>query len=1254
MLVKDDPSLSTSEIALLKQKIESKNLETVYLQQQIAQKNQEIVNLRQELKHKKKSFFAGVKQKIKSLIRHEIPEDNLARGTQYVLQYPEIVLIKASPLFDSEWYLAQYQDARFSGMEPAQHYLQLGAKKGYDPSPNFSTRDYLSLYPDAQQMNPLAHYEVFGKAEGRSCKIEKETSSFLLEKEIKVIFISGDPDTPGHTYRISRYANAVKAMGAAITELSVTSAFDNLDEIFSANVLIVWRATWGHQLASIYAAARKAKIPIIFDIDDLLIDPNLAKIEIVDGIRTTGSTERAAADFFELLQISMEKADYCSAPTNFLAKYMCSLGKRTFHLPNGFDEHVWYASRLALRKRLASYHDGLIRIGYAGGSRTHQKDFAKIADVIARLLRARPNCRLVLFRKGSLPCTDIEEFPALVAVSQQIEWRELVPLHELPREMARFDINIAPLDVGNAFCEAKSELKFFESALVEVPIVASPTQTFREAIEDGKTGFLASDENSWQNILSKLLDDASLRKQIGRCAYYSVLWKFGSEHRIELLSSMIDMVFYSGSRAARAFELNLLKSKNASQTMPIIPAHEIIFYDDKLNPAEVTIVVPCYNLSHYLIEKLESVKDQTLFNLDLVIVDDCSTDNSIEIASQWISEHKDRFNRVMLIKNIVNSGLGLTKNVGFFNAETLFVIPLDPDKKLMANFAATCLTKIKETSAAFVYPNIQRVGEDKSAMAAQAYDPMLFTCGNYVDAMALIRLSAWAYVGGYHHLEFGWEDYDFWCRFVEHGLFGYHVDEILATYGVHDKSKWGRVSRPETKAKIRADIGKSHPWLNCFNYKKIKKNRELQIGIFGTFDVKNYGDLLFPLIAEFELRKRLVAVKIHPFSYHAKTSSNWIYKVNALADLPALASDLDGALIGGGHIIRFDKYVAPGYGPPTPDIHHPTGYWLVPILTALQYGIPVIWNSAGVYGEIPEWAKPLLNLALEQSDYIAVRDEWAKELLEQFAPTLCSGVDVKPDTAFAIASLFPCNKPSADYLHLRESLGLTRPYIIIQATSGLDSFGNLVRDNPQFFSNYQIVAISTAPVCGDSPAFLEKHLKDFISLQEWPSPALMAELIHGAEAVVGVSLHLSITALAYGVPVFRPINLANRKFSVLSKFDSVYQFENQQPISLEWFSARLGRKNISGAVSVALDQLKVYWDHVAMLFKTDRQYKALPALAKMWQTLPVTLENHSTEREKLHREINERYQFISAENEKWRQEINNRDALIYQIYKDIK
>src|SRR5258707_11458074 len=96
--------------------------------------------------------------------------------------------------------------------------------------------------------------------------------------------------------------------------------------------------------------------------------------------------------------------------------------------------------------------------------------------------------------------------------------------------------------------------------------------------------------------------------------------------------------------------------------------------------------------------------------------------------------------------------------------------------------------------------------------------------------------------------------------------------------------------------------------------------RKWEIGICGTFDVANYGDLLFPLIAESELTERLGAVTLHRFSYNARTLPEWPYEVTSLTRLPQMIHRLDGLLIGGGFLVRFHKDVAPGYLPPTPEV----------------------------------------------------------------------------------------------------------------------------------------------------------------------------------------------------------------------------------------------------------------------------------------------------------------------------------------------
>ena len=62
--------------------------------------------------------------------------------------------------------------------------------------------------------------------------------------------------------------------------------------------------------------------------------------------------------------------------------------------------------------------------------------------------------------------------------------------------------------------------------------------------------------------------------------------------------------------------------------------------------------------------------------------------------------------------------------------------------------------------------------------------------------------------------------------------------------------------------------------------------RDLRIGMVGTFDVDNYGDLLFPLLAEAELSRRLGSIKLHCFSYHQKSPPDWPFQVDQLTEFP--------------------------------------------------------------------------------------------------------------------------------------------------------------------------------------------------------------------------------------------------------------------------------------------------------------------------------------------------------------------------------
>lgn len=641
----------------------------------------------------------------------------------------------------------------------------------------------------------------------------------------RVLFVSGEPDTPGHFYRVARYAATAEEAGFDVSVVrhdelrSATSRFGGRLiglQPAAPQLVVIWRAAWTPRLSRAIDQWRRAGARIVFDVDDYMFDPDLARTEIIDGIRSQACTEEAVAELYLRINHTLLESDACIAPTETLARAMRRWGKPAFVLPNGFDDDTHAASRRAVAARRLAGSDGLIRIGYAAGSKTHQRDFAVAAPALARLLRNRSDCRLVLFRAGQNgpPLLDLDEYPDFADLGHRVEWRPLRPLAELPDELARLDINLAPLETGNPFCEAKSELKFFEAALVEVVTIASPTMPFATAIIDGQTGLLAAGPDDWHAALLALVDDPERRRALGQGAYHSVLWRFGPEGRRQAALSTYARLL--AEPASRALEFAHARSLAGHvQRLPQIPATDELLRRESGGLPAVAVVVPCFNYARYIVEALESVAAQTERSLELIVVDDCSTDDSVAVVSGWLAKHADRFVRVVYLRNRRNSGLSLTRNAGFAAAEAPLVLPLDADNVLTPDCLRLLRDRLLATGAAAAHPTLERFGGESRQLPALPWDPDRLRHGNYIDAMALIRKSGWSHVGGYEPMPLGWEDFDLWCLFVEAGLWSAAVPEATARYRVHGRSMLHEVTNlPQNRRTLIAALHDRHPWLD--------------------------------------------------------------------------------------------------------------------------------------------------------------------------------------------------------------------------------------------------------------------------------------------------------------------------------------------------------------------------------------------------------------------------------------------------------
>lgn len=248
---------------------------------------------------------------------------------------------------------------------------------------------------------------------------------------------------------------------------------------------------------------------IIFDTDDLVFDPKY--LEFMDYYRNAGPLERKRYENGVGREIVEDPyVKIATASTRYLAKKLEEKGKGTFIFRNKLSaQDVRTAeSILSGHAKIASDR---ICIGYFSGTPSHDKDFATVTDALIEILGKYPQVRLIL--AGPLKAQDrLNQFKDRIGILP------LVSRAKYYENLFKVDINLAPLEIGNPFCEAKSEIKFMEAGILKIPTVAARNETFGEAIEDGENGMLAGTKEEWVEKLSKLIEDADLRREMGENA----------------------------------------------------------------------------------------------------------------------------------------------------------------------------------------------------------------------------------------------------------------------------------------------------------------------------------------------------------------------------------------------------------------------------------------------------------------------------------------------------------------------------------------------------------------------------------------------------------------------------------------------------------------------------------------------------------------------------------------------------------------
>ncbi|MDX9913365.1 MAG: glycosyltransferase [Candidatus Moranbacteria bacterium] len=289
-------------------------------------------------------------------------------------------------------------------------------------------------------------------------------------------------------------------------------------------VFIFHRTLYASRIKKMIEKIKVQNKEIIFDTDDLVFDKKY--LEHMDFFKKMNIFEKKLYENGvggEIIRDEYVKV--CTTSTNYLAEKLREEGKRVILVKNKIPKNDLEIVKEISEKKLAEKYFPLERIvvGYFSGAHGHDKDFSTIEDVLIKLMDKYEDLRL--FLGGPLEISD-----KFKKYESRIKKMTYVPRADNYRNMAGVDIVIAPLEIGNPFCEAKSELKFFEAGILGVPTVATATQTFQEAIEDGVDGFVARDNDEWIEKLEKLIINRNLRVAMGEKAKEKALQNYTTQN----------------------------------------------------------------------------------------------------------------------------------------------------------------------------------------------------------------------------------------------------------------------------------------------------------------------------------------------------------------------------------------------------------------------------------------------------------------------------------------------------------------------------------------------------------------------------------------------------------------------------------------------------------------------------------------------------------------------------------------------------
>ena len=202
----------------------------------------------------------------------------------------------------------------------------------------------------------------------------------------------------------------------------------------------------------------------------------------------------------------------------------------------------------------------------------------------------------------------------------------------------------------------------------------------------------------------------------------------------------------------------------------------------------VSIVTPTFNSAKYIAATIQSVQKQTYQNWEMILVDDCSTDNTIHLIKNFITKDK----RIQLYQLESNSGPAVARNKGIENVSGKYMTFLDADDIWFEDFIENSIKTIEETKVHFVFSSYKRSDEELNFIYSDFIVPEKVTYTDILKSNSISCLTAFLDIETLGKKSMPLirkrQDMGLWLQYLKEIPFAYGIQEPKAIYRIRENS----------------------------------------------------------------------------------------------------------------------------------------------------------------------------------------------------------------------------------------------------------------------------------------------------------------------------------------------------------------------------------------------------------------------------------------------------------------------------------